>query len=183
VAASDFGFETKRERMLRALEQYLGDLPGIKRVRRGSLDDEQLSDKELPGIVIIETNTDYQWEHRHPSRRLKSRNRILLELQWKARKEGLGQRAKLSKYREMFVGAVLNHIVNNPTLTLTLEGESEEECFARDLTSEIAVSYPLVEYPNISALVALNAIGTEVFDDRVVGAFNQAVLEETEVKE
>lgn len=169
---------TNRERALEALRVVLSEIPGVHFVDRQTIQEELLSDAQLPAILIDEGRTDYTWEERHGRRALGARTTVTLDLQCRAPRRTDGPGAAVSTAREIFIGAVIEELANNPELICQLEGDVAPVAHVRDAARTFVADYPPVPHPFARALITLELQLTECpADRRAKTAWQQLIID------
>lgn len=167
---------SQREEMLEALAYCLGTITGVRKVCRQAITEEMLSDAELPGIIIDEAGTTYEWEERHLGRHSRYVSTVVLDLQARCQRTSGARFGNVSTIRELFVWAVINHIANNPRLLCQLTGEDESMAHCEDAGLTFGVEYAETDFPYVRAMLAITVTGYDQFDDRAANTWVQAIL-------
>lgn len=157
---------TNRERALEALRVVLSGIPGVRFVDRQTITEELISDPQLPAILIDEGRTGYSWEDRHGRRALGALATVTLDLQCRASRRADGPGADVSTTREIFIGAVIEELSNNPELICRLEGEEAPIAHVRDCARTFVADYPTATHPYARALITIELQLAECPADR-----------------
>jgi len=183
---------SNRERLMRALQATLREIPGVRTVARQAITDDLVPDTGLPAIVIEETGTQYRWggttrrraSDRHVGRTMSAETVCVLDLQVLCATGAAVQThddpyGNVSAVREAFVWEVINTLVHDANLRRQLADEDEPQAHCNDCALSFQVSYEndLAAYPYARAMIVVTLDFSETFDDRPRPTFNALILE------
>lgn len=168
---------SNREALMSALEVILeAGMPGVKTVRRQSLERECLAEPELPAVLIDELSSSYTWEHRHCEQELRLVTVLVFDLQAMSKRSKAEPLGNVAKLREAMVAQFLTVLQNNPTLEVQLEGEDEPQPHVVDAFNGAEVRYMKTKYPTARALVTVRMLTSENFRNEVTSNWQQLIL-------
>lgn len=154
-----------RESALEALKAVLQGIPGIQYVVRHAQTEVDISDANLPAVVIMEKRAKYT---RFNDVRYHELNfGVDLVLLTRGRRTTKAPMGDVGTARELLCHTVINALVHNPQLYIQLDGEDEAQNHCNHVGDDFEVEYDEgMQFPYAGATVSFNVKLVTLLDDR-----------------
>jgi len=154
-----------REKSLEALKAVLADIDGIKTVYRHGQGDQDVSDAQLPAVIIMEKKAKYS--RFNDVRHHEINYGVTLVLLARARRTAKAKFGDVGTIRELFSHTVINALIHNPQLYVQLEGEDEPDNHCNFVGDDFDVEYDEgMKFPYAGSTVSFNVKLVTTLDDR-----------------